>query len=167
MTQDTAAKVNFTVHNIYVKDISFETPNSPKVFTLDWKPKLDFEIQMGRALLEENFYEVTMSITVTVAIEKSGNATAVPDTEKMTAFLVEVKQAGIFMLEGVSDAAQIDYILSTAAPTILFPYARQVISNLVTQGGFPQLVVPPMNFDAMYQQHLLEREAQDKTALNA
>ncbi len=151
MTQET--KVNFTVHNIYVKDISFETPNSPKVFTLDWKPKLEFEIQMGRALLEDNLYEVSMSITVTVSVEQAENS----DSDKMTAFLVEVKQAGIFLLEGVSDPQQIDYILSTAAPTILFPYARQVISNLVTQGGFPQLVVPPMNFDAMYQQHLAEQ----------
>lgn len=151
MTQET--KVNFTVHNIYVKDISFEAPNSPKVFTLDWKPKLEFEIQMGRASLEDNLYEVAMSITVTVSVEKAEGT----DIDKMTAFLVEVKQAGIFMLEGVSDPQQIDYILSTAAPTILFPYARQVISNLVTQGGFPQLVVPPMNFDAMYQQHLAEK----------
>jgi preprotein translocase subunit SecB len=149
----TETKVNFTVHNIYVKDISFEAPNSPKVFTLDWKPKLEFEIQMGRTLLENNLYEVAMSITVTVSVEKAEGA----DADKMTAFLVEVKQAGIFMLEGISDPQQIDYILSTAAPTILFPYARQVISNLVTQGGFPQLVVPPMNFDAMYQQHLAEK----------
>jgi preprotein translocase subunit SecB len=155
LTQET--KVNFTVHNIYVKDISFEAPNSPKVFTLDWKPKLEFEIQMGRTLLEDTLYEVAMSITVTVSVEKAEGAAA--DTEKMTAFLVEVKQAGIFMLEGVTDPQQIDYILSTAAPTILFPYARQVISNLVTQGGFPQLVVPPMNFDAMYQQHLAEKSS--------
>jgi len=154
LTQET--KVNFTVHNIYVKDISFEAPNSPKVFTLDWKPKLEFEIQMGRTSLEEeNLHEVAMSITVTVSVEKSEGT----DADKMTAFLVEVKQAGIFMLEGVSDPQQIDYILSTAAPTILFPYARQVISNLVTQGGFPQLVVPPMNFDAMYQQHLAEKSS--------
>lgn len=161
MTEET--KVNFTVHNIYVKDISFEAPNSPKVFTLDWKPKLEFEIQMGRTLLEDNLHEVTMSITVTVAVEKPEGT----DEDKMTAFLVEIKQAGIFLLEGVSDPQQIDYILSTAAPTILFPYARQVISNLVTQGGFPQLVVPPMNFDAMYQQHLSEKKSENKVATNA
>lgn len=161
MTQET--KVNFTVHNIYVKDISFEAPNSPKVFTLDWKPKLEFEIQMGRTSLEETLYEVAMSITVTVAVEKTEGT----DADKMTAFLVEVKQAGIFMLEGVSDPQQIDYILSTAAPTILFPYARQVISNLVTQGGFPQLVVPPMNFDAMYQQHLAEKASVGEVAATA
>ena len=156
------AKVNFTVHNIYVKDISFEAPHSPKVFTLDWKPKLEFEIQMGRAKLEGALHEVVMGITVNVSIEQTD--VAVP--EKLMAFLVEVKQAGIFLLEGISDPQQIDYILSTAAPTILFPYARQVISNLVTQGGFPQLVIPPMNFEAMYQQHL-EEESQKSKASNA
>jgi protein-export chaperone SecB len=154
------AKVNFTVHNIYVKDISFEAPHSPKVFTLDWKPKLDFEIEMGRTKLEGTLYEVVMSITVNVAIEQSD----VPESEKIMAFLVEVKQAGIFMLEGISDPQQIDYILSTAAPTILFPYARQVVSNLVTQGGFPQLVIPPMNFDAMYQEHLAEKSQISKAS---
>lgn len=148
-----ATQLNFTVHNIYVKDVSFEAPNAPHIFTLEWKPKLDFDIEMNRISLEDNLYEVTMAITVTVSIAKD------TDSVLETAFLVEVKQAGIFLLEGVADESQIDYILSTTAPTILFPYAREVVSNLVTKGGFPQLVIPPMNFDAMYQEHLSQREA--------
>jgi len=153
-------QINFTVHNVYVKDVSFEAPNSPHVFTLEWKPKLDFDIEMNRIVLEDNLYEVTMAITVTVSIAKN------TDTALDTAFLVEVKQAGIFLLEGVEDEQQIDYILSTTAPTILFPYAREVVSNLVTKGGFPQLVIPPMNFDAMYQDHLAQ-QANTTTAANA
>jgi preprotein translocase subunit SecB len=153
---DAATPVNFSVHNIYVKDISFEAPNSPQIFKLEWKPKLEFDIEMGRARLEDDLYEVTMSITVKVSIENQLSDDAA--VNKQTAFVVEVKQAGIFMLQGVTDAKQIDYILSTAAPTILFPYARQMISSLVMQGAFPQLIVPPMNFDAMYQQHLAEQQ---------
>lgn len=151
--------VNFSVHNIYVKDLSFEAPNSPHVFKFEWRPKLEFDIEMGRARLEDDLYEVTMRLTVKVVIEADPTkAQSDANLDKQTAFVVEVKQAGIFMLQGVTDAKQIDYILATAAPTILFPYARQVISNIVTQGAFPQLIIPPMNFDAMYQQHLAEQQ---------
>ncbi len=153
-------KVQFAVHNIYVKDISFEAPNTPHVFTLDWQPKLDFDIEMNRTKLEDDLHEVVMKITVTVAIEAGEE-----NKTKETAFIVEVKQAGVFMLQGVDDAEQVDYILSTAAPTILFPYARQAISGLVTQGGFPQLIIPPMNFEAMYQQHLSEKNKAEEPAL--
>lgn len=153
----TENNVNFTVHNIYVKDISFEAPNSPEVFTQEWSPKLDFDVEMGRAALGEDLYEVTMSITVTVTMAKA---------ENKTAFLVEIKQAGIFLLQGIDDQKQLDYILSTTAPTILFPYAREAVSSLVTKGGFPQLIIPPMNFEAMYQQHLTQQQpvAEEATA---
>lgn len=151
------ASVNFTVHNIYVKDISFEAPNSPQVFTLEWNPKLEFDIQMGHTALEKDLHEVILSITVTVGIAQSKETTAA--TEAKTAFLVEIKQAGIFLVQGISDEKQLDYILSTTAPTILFPYAREAVSSLVTKGGFPQLIIPPINFDAMYQQHLQEQES--------
>lgn len=156
------SKINFTVHNIYAKDVSFESPNTPQVFTMEWKPKLDFDIQMSRTPLEDNLYEVVMSITVNVAVLPEDDNEA----NKQTAFLVEIKQAGIFLLEGTTDSKQIDYILSTTAPTILFPYAREAISSLVGRGGFPQLIIPPMNFEAMYQQHL-EEQKKTSTAANA
>lgn len=150
------ASVNFTVHNIYLKDVSFECPNSPQVFTLEWNPKLEFDIQMGHTSLEKDLYEVTMAITVRVDIAPAKDAAA--NSENKTAFLVEVKQAGIFLIQGIEDQNQIEYILATTAPTILFPYAREAVSSLVTKGGFPQLVIPPINFDAMYQQHLAENQ---------
>lgn len=143
------SKINFTVHNIYIKDVSFEAPNSPQIFTLEWKPKLEFDIQMQREHLEENLYEVTLVINVNVVMAEATEA-----SKPKTAFIVEVKQSGVFMLEGINEEQQLDYILSTTAPTILFPYAREVVSSLVTKGGFPQLIIPPMNFESMYQQHL-------------
>lgn len=158
MSEET--NVNFSVHNIYVKDVSFEAPNSPQIFTLEWNPKLEFDIQMGRMALEDDLYEVTMAITVTVNITPPKDTELKVDQklENKTAFLVEIKQAGIFLLQGVDDEKQLDYILSTTAPTILFPYAREAVSSLVTKGGFPQLVIPPMNFEAMYQQHLEQQQ---------
>jgi preprotein translocase subunit SecB len=164
---DTENPLNFAVHNIYVKDISFEAPNSPHVFTLEWNPKLEFDIEMGKASLESDLYEVTMSITVSVSVMpgKKGEQQADPNAENVTAFIVEIKQAGIFVLQGVEDAQQLDYILSTTAPTILFPYAREAVSNLVTKGGFPQLVIPPMNFEAMYQQHLAQQQVPAEAAM--
>lgn len=159
MSQTTESKINFTVHNIYIKDISFEAPHSPQIFTLEWKPKLDFDIQMQRMHLEDNLYEVTLAINVNVVMNEETEA-----AKPKTAFIVEVKQAGVFMLEGVTDAQQLDFILSTMAPTILFPYAREVVSSLVTKGGFPQLIIPPMNFESMYQQQLAEKQQTTQVA---
>lgn len=153
-------KINFTVHNIYLKDVSYEAPNTPHVFSLDWKPKLDFDLEMHNAKLEDDLHEVTLSITVNVGIEDAKDASKEPQH----AFLVEIKQAGIFFIQGIEDQKQLDYILSTTAPTILFPYAREVISSIVTKGGFPQLIIPPMNFEAMYQQHLAENAKGGTTA---
>jgi preprotein translocase subunit SecB len=159
--QKTNSGVNFAVHNIYIQDASFEAPNSPRVFTLEWNPKLDFDIQMARHSLDKDLYDVVMTITVKVTvapIQKADEPKPATTPEPLTAFVVEVKQAGIFLLSGVSDDAQLDYVLSTTAPTILFPYAREAISSLVSRGGFPQLIIPPMNFEAMYEQHVQQQQ---------
>jgi preprotein translocase subunit SecB len=158
-------EVSFAVHNIYIKDSSFEAPNSPKVFTHEWNPKLEFDIQMARNKLEGNLFDVVLTITVKVAVvPKEETKPAANSDTATTAFVVEIKQAGIFQVTGVSDEAQLDYILSTTAPTILFPYAREAISSMVAKGGFPQLIIPPMNFEAMYHQHI---EQQKQQAVNA
>lgn len=154
-----AEQMNFAVHNIYLKDVSFEAPNSPVVFAAEWKPKLNFDIEVERVKLEDNLFEVTISLTVQVLVDQEQNK----QLHNSVAFLVEVKQAGIFSLEGITADAQIEQILSTAAPTILFPYTRQVVSNLVTQGSFPQLIIPPMNFEALYQKHLAEQASTPTT----
>lgn len=159
--ENNTTNLNFAVHNIYVKDVSFEAPGSPHIFTLEWSPKLDFDIEMARADLENDLYEVVMSVTITVSLNPpEAKAETKPESkgEAQTAFIVEVKQAGIFLLKGVTDPTQLDYILSTTAPTILFPYTREVVSNLVSKGGFPPLLIPPMNFEAMYEQHLQQQK---------
>ncbi len=134
-------KQKFEIQKIYIKDISFETPNSPKIFTEKWNPKTDVHIQTENNKLDENIYEVVVTITVTAAQE---------DT---TAFLVELKQAGIFLMQDFP-TDQHGQLLGSYCPNILFPYAREAISELISKGGFPQLLLNPVNFDALYQQHL-------------
>jgi preprotein translocase subunit SecB len=131
----------FSIQKIYTKDMSFETPNSPKVFTEKWEPTVDFNLGTHVAPLENSMYEIALTVTITV---KNNDATA---------YLVEVNQAGIFSLSGFTDA-EMDPMVGSFCPNILFPYARETISDLVTKGGFPQMLLAPVNFDALYSQHL-------------
>jgi preprotein translocase subunit SecB len=133
----TNTQEEFGIQNLYVKDISFETPNSPQIFMEDWKPKMEYEISTNIKNLEENVFEVVLNVTVTVK------------SEEKTAFLVEVHQAGIFVVSGFAED-QLKYMLNTYCPTILYPYAREMISNLVTRGGFQPLLLAPINFEALY-----------------
>ncbi len=135
----------FAIQKIYTKDISFETPNAPKVFTLKWEPALDLNLGTHVEPLENSMYEVSLTITVTVKIADS------------TAYLVEVNQAGIFSVAGFSDQ-EMGPMLGSFCPNILFPYAREVVSDLVSKGGFPQLILAPVNFDALYMQHLQQAQ---------
>lgn len=141
----------FSIHNIYVKDLSFETPNNKtlEIFRLEWKPKLDLDLQMGSNELEPGLYEVVIHLTLSIKL---------PPEDKV-AFIAEVKQAGLFALKGFTPE-QLERVLAVNCPEILFPYAREAISNLSVRGGFPQMGLPPINFDAMYQQHLANRAKQ-------
>lgn len=130
----------FEIQKIYVKDISFETPSSPKIFTEKWNPTTDVHIQTENNKLDEKIFEVCITITVTATQEKT------------TAFLVEVKQAGIFLVQDFPED-QHGQLLGSYCPNILFPFAREVIAELIAKGGFPQLLLNPVNFDALYQQH--------------
>ena len=131
----------FEIQKIYVKDLSFETPNSPKIFTEKWNPKTDVHIQTENDKLGKNVFEIVITVTVTATHEEA------------TAFLVEIKQAGIFFLENFPED-QHKQLLGSYCPNILFPFAREAIAELITKGGFPQLLLNPVNFDALYQQHL-------------
>ena len=131
----------FEIQKIYIKDISFETPNSPKIFTEKWNPKTDVHIQTENNKLDEKIYEVAIVVTVTATQEDN------------TAFLAEVKQAGIFFMENFPEEQQ-KQLLGSYCPNILFPFARETVAELVSKGGFPQLLLNPVNFDALYQQHL-------------
>ncbi len=145
-TQDEQAEQQFVIERIYVKDVSFESPNSPDIFTQDWEPTTDLNLHTVVNPLGESHYEVELQVTVTVK-----------DKSDKTAFLVEVTQAGAFMIQGYPDD-QLNHLLSSFCPSQLFPYAREVISNLVSKGSFPEMHLSPINFDALYAQRLAEEE---------
>ncbi len=140
----------FAIQKIYVKDFSFESPNTPGVFTTDFQPQVNVELNTNGQSIGENVYEVVLSITVTV---KQGEDTA---------YLVEVQQSGIFNIEGMPED-QMAGMLAVFCPSIIFPYAREAISDVVTRGGFPQLLLAPVDFNAMYTQHLEQQQAQQAT----
>lgn len=136
----------FGMQRVYLKDVSFESPNSPKVFTQEWKPEIKLDLNTGARQLDEQHYEVSIKITLTA----SQNEEAV--------FLVELEQAALFALINIPED-QVRPMLGTVCPNMLFPYLRENIDSLVVKGGFPALVLSPINFDALYQQRLAQ-EAQ-------
>jgi preprotein translocase subunit SecB len=143
--ENQAEEKQFSIQKIHTKDISFETPNSPQIFTQKWEPNVDFNLSTNATPLKDSLFEVTLTVTVTVK------------TEKTVAYLVEVTQAGIFSLAGFEEE-EMKPMVGSFCPNILFPYAREVISDLVAKGGFPQLLLAPVNFDALYSQHLAQKE---------
>ncbi|MDF2939374.1 MAG: preprotein translocase subunit SecB [Gammaproteobacteria bacterium] len=143
--QEQSQKVEFAIQKIFTKDISFESPNSPLVFKEQWQPEANVDINTQSNMLEEGQYEVNLSITVTVKVEQK------------TAFLVEVKQAGIFSVQGVS-ADQLGHILGAYCPATLFPYAREAVASIIGRGGFPPLSLAPVNFDMLYQQSQAQQQ---------
>jgi preprotein translocase subunit SecB len=141
-----AGQRQFAIQRIYVKDLSFEAPSSPEVFLRDWKPEVNMNLGTQSRSLDASHHEVTLTATVTVS---SGGTTA---------FLVEVKQAGIFVLSGFPPA-DVAPVLGSYCPNILFPYLREVVSDLVTRGGFPQFLMAPVNFDAAYAQAVRQQQS--------
>jgi preprotein translocase subunit SecB len=146
MTEQTSSNQDekspqFSLLRIYLKDVSFETPNSPTIFLQEWKPEINLQLTRTVNELENSVYEVILAITVTA---KDGDKTG---------FLVEIQQAGLFSLNGLSEE-QVKYMLGTHCPATLFPFAREAISDLVVKGGFPQLLLAPIHFEALYAQNL-------------
>ncbi|RDH82629.1 MAG: protein-export chaperone SecB [endosymbiont of Galathealinum brachiosum] len=138
----------FAIQKIFIKDVSFESPNAPAVFTDgEWKPEVNVQINTEAKSINEGVHEVTLTITVTAK------------QQEKTAFLVEVKQSGIFQMSGF-EQEQIGGMLGAYCPETLFPYAREAISDLVTKGGFPQMLLSPVNFNALYMQHQ-QKQAQE------
>ena len=141
------------LQRIYLKDCSFEAPNSPQIFSGNWEPKVNLNISTDARALDGDVREVALKVTVE----------AVHDDK--TALLAEVEQAGTFLISGFTDA-EVDRIIGSFCPNVLYPYAREQVASLVTKGGFPQLLIQPLNFDHMYQQHL-DAQAQNPGAENA
>jgi len=134
------------IQKIYTKDLSFEAPNSPAIFSGEWKPAVNLNIGTDSSDLGSDHHEVTVSLTVTTKVGEQ------------TAFLVEVKQAGIFGIRGLNPD-QLKQTLATYCANIIFPYAREVVSDLIIRGGFPQFNVAPVNFDALYAQQMQQEQA--------
>ena len=140
----------FQLQKIYLKDTSFETPNSPGIFTENWEPDVNVELQTAGKPLADNVHEVVLTVTVTTKVGDK------------TAYLAEVHQAGVFTLDGFNENERA-HMLGSYCPNILFPYAREAISDFVGKGGFPQLMLAPVNFDALYAQHV-QQQGKNTTA---
>ena len=146
MTEEAQAPENqreFGLQRIYIKDVSFETPNSPMVFQLSWEPQSKLDINSTTRSLGDDHYEVTLNVTLTTTVNDK------------TAYLVEVQQAGIFLVRGFSES-EMGHMMGAYCPNLLFPYAREAVSDLITKGSFPQMLLTPVNFDTLYAQHLQE-----------
>ncbi|HLB31493.1 MAG TPA: protein-export chaperone SecB [Gammaproteobacteria bacterium] len=141
----------FTLQKIYTKDISFETPNSPQIFQEQWKPTVNLDIGNTAKALGKDHYEVVLAVTITVSFEEK------------SVYLIEVHQAGIFQISGFNEEG-IGRMVATHCPNILFPFAREVVSDLVVRGGFPQLLLAPINFEALYLQKLAKQAEQAQDA---
>ncbi len=144
----------FGIQRIFSKDISFETPNSPQIFTEKWEPIVEFNLSSNTQSLDENLYEVSLTVTVTVKLGEK------------TAYLVEVCQAGIFTISGLGEQ-EMGSMLGSFCPNLLFPYAREAVSNLVTKGGFPLMLLTPVNFDAIYAQHVEQMKQKQAPGSNS
>ena len=125
------------LQNIYVKDASFEAPNGPNIPVAEWNPQFNLNMNTSGATLAANLHEVVLTITLEAKVADK------------VAYLVEVKQGGVFMIRGYADE-EARRIVGAFCPGVLFPYARSAISQLVSQGGFPQFLLPPVNFEALY-----------------
>ena len=130
----------FSIEKLYVKDMSLEVPHAPRIFLEQGEPNVDMRVSTQSEKLEDNFYNVAVTVTVTAKL---------PDERVM--FLNEVTQCGIFRLENIPEEDEA-ILLAVACPNILFPYAREAVSSEVTRAGFPPVLLAPINFDAMYQQ---------------
>ena len=141
----------FNMDKIYVKDLSLEVPNSPKIFLERDNPQIDIQLHTQAGSVEEGLFEVVVMATVTARIG-----------EKIM-FLIEVKQAGIFQIRHVP-TDELEPILAVMCPNILFPYLREVVSDVAVRGGFAPVLLNPINFDALYQQ---QRQQQSQATASA
>ena len=129
----------FTIEKVYVKDLSLEIPNAPQIFLEREAPQVDIQLHHNSTGVEEGVYQTTLTVTVTAKIKDK------------TMFLVEAAQAGIFVARNIPPQ-ELEAVLAIACPNILFPYVREVISDVVVRAGFPPVLLSPVNFEAIYQQ---------------
>jgi preprotein translocase subunit SecB len=150
---DQAAQPAFQIEKLYVKDLSLEVPNAPQVFMQAESPQLEIAVRNEAVQFADTFFDVTVTVTVTA---RSG---------ERTVFLAEVAQAGIFSARGIAPQ-DLEPLLGIACPTILFPYAREAISDLVTRAGFPAVVLAPVSFEQIYMQRQQQAAAEPRIEIS-
>lgn len=154
MPTEGAAEAQFQIQKLYTKDVSFEVPNAPQVFQEMDQADVKMNLAQRVQELSDNAHEVVLTVTIT--------ATA----GEKTAYLAEVAQAGIFTIAGFNDQAR-NAVINTLCPNTLFPYARQVISSLILDGGFPPLPLQPVNFDQLYAQRMQQAMEEQQSGAEA
>lgn len=147
-SEEKTVEKQIAIQKIYVKDFSFESPQSPQVFgKKEWAPKTDLNLRSTHKPIDDNNHEVVLTVTVEAK------------EEDKTLFLAELHQAGIFHVAGY-DENELKALVGSFCPNILFPYAREAIAGMISKGGFPEFVLQPINFDALYAQGLAQAQAQ-------
>jgi len=153
--QEQAVEKQLAISKIYLKDFSFESPQSPSVFKQgEWKPQTNLNLRSAHNAVDGNLHEVVLTITIEAKEEEN------------TLFLIEVQQAGLFEIAGY-EGEELSAIAGSFCPNILFPYARESISTMIQKGGFPEFVLQPINFDALYMQSKQQAEASQAEAVQA
>ena len=138
MSEEETPTKQIIIQKLYIKDASFESPNTPNVFKGgEWNPKTDLNLSSSHVPYEDDTHEVVLTITVEAKDEDN------------VIFLVELKQAGLFQISGYEEK-ELETIIGIFCPNTLFPYARESIANIITKGGFPEFLLQPINFDALY-----------------
>lgn len=146
--QEQPAAPKFAVQRVYVKDLSFETPQGAAAFQKQWQPKVSQDLSTKTSKIADELYEVSLRITVTVKHEEE------------TIYLIEVDQAGLFNIDGL-DGGQLAQVLNVTCPSMLLPYAREAIDSTLTKGSYPPLMIPPINFDALFSAAVQQASAKE------
>lgn len=146
----------FNIEKLYVKDLSLESPNAPSIFLERENPKIDLQLNTQSTIVEEGLYEVTVTVTVTAKL---------PEKDKVM-FLIEAKQAGIFQVRNLPPE-ELESVLAIICPNILYPYLREVVSNMAIHAGFTPVLLNPINFEALYQQQKQQQQKQQQQQAQA
>ncbi len=147
--EQTAPEQQFLIQRTYLKDLSLETPMGTEAFLIEKQPAINQDLSTEISQVNETIYEVVLKLNVTATLEDK------------TVFLVEVQQAGLFFIQGF-DNSDMGQLLNTVCPQVLFPYAREAIDNSLVKATFPPVMLPPVNFDALYAQALQEKQEQSQ-----
>lgn len=146
MTDEKQPEASFSLEKIYIKDFSFEAPNTPDIFLEQQQPQIDIKLDIEHSKLgDSDMYEVILPLSVTAKVDDK------------TYFLAEVHQAGVFQIQGIPEN-DVPFILEINCPNILLPYAREVIGSMIGRGGFPPVLINPINFELLYRQRHADKQ---------